>query len=366
MDKEAHIGVHPPPGSAEDTKMRKGPQTGRPSMDVLQAEIEETREETIQTINELERRLSYDRIKAKVKDKAHDATIGRINNMAKKTGKTSKRWGRNLMETVKDNPLPSLMVGGGISWLIASGASGQDDDDDSEYVDAVDRRESRYVERRQTDGVDQTGTYGMGFIDRRRVVSPGTEGFEASDSNRADEIKSEARHRMGEARHKAAEVGDQVREKTARAGEQVKQTAQHIGSQAADYGHQAKRQVVRKGRKAKDGFSQFLDSNPLAVAGIVMAAGAVVGAAFPTSRYEDRKLGPARDKAIDRAREAGREQLHKVEAVAKETVEAAKEEADRQGLIDREKAEKVEQKAKEMAKEGSSKIKTRVEAMKDK
>ena len=94
-----------------------------------------------------------------------------------------------------------------------------------------------------------------------------------------------------------------------------------------------------------------------------MAAGAMVGAAVPTSRYEDERLGPVRDKAMDRAREAGREQLHKVEAVAKETVETAKAEADSQGLIDREKAERVEQKAKEMASKGSDKIKARVESM---
>lgn len=364
MDKESNLNADPTPTADPRTPLRRESQSGSPSIDVLQAELEETREETIQTINELERRLSYDRIKGKVKDRVHEATIGRINKMAKHTGKASKRWGSTLWDTIKQNPLPTLMVGGGMTWLIASGASSDDDDPESRYDEDVERSEPYYVERRRMDGIDETGTYGMGFIDRRRVVTAEDEN-DRSFSGKTDQLKAKVASKTEEAKRKTAQAGDQVREKASRAGEQLKQKTMKMGSEAADYGRQAKRRVVKQGRNAKEGFSSFLESNPLAVAGIVLGAGAIVGAAIPTSRYEDEHLGPARDDALNSVREAGREQLHKVQAVAKEATEAAKTEAENQGLVDREMADRAEEKAKELARQGSAKVKSSVQSKKE-
>lgn len=287
--------------------------------------------------------------------------------MAKHTGKTSKRWGSTLWNTVKRNPLPTLMVGGGMTWLIAGSASSGDDDHHSRYEADVERRQPRYVERRQVDGVDETGTYGMGFIDRRRVFTAEDENSQ-SQSDEADDLKAKVGRKAEEARSKAAHAGDQIREKAFHAGEQVKQKAQQMGSEAAGYGRQAKHRVVNQGRTAKKGVSSFLESNPLAVAGIALGAGAIVGAAIPTSRYEDERMGPKRDEVFDRAREAGREQLHKVKSVAKqateEAIETAKTEAENQGLADREQADRAEEKAKEFARQGSAKVKSSVQSIK--
>ncbi|HSO20074.1 MAG TPA: DUF3618 domain-containing protein [Desulfosarcina sp.] len=361
MDHESNIDRNPAPvADGKEDLRRRAPRTGTPSIAALQAEIEETREETIHTINELERRLSYDRLKAQVKDKARHATVGRMRHMAKNTGETSKQWGRNIIETVRDNPLPALVVGGGMAWLIASRVS-RDREEEGEHP--------QYVDRRQVDSVDKSGTYGIGFIDRRRVRGETEDPWSSSTStHRGAEMKEAARRKADaarqkahEARERAAETGDRMKSKAAHFGEQVKSKAQQMGSDAAEYADRARRRVAHGGRSTGRGFLDFVENNPLAAAGIVLTAGAVVGATIPSTRYEDETLGHRRDEFVDRARETGREQVEKVGSVVREATEAAteaaKDEAEAQGLVDRETSEEAEEKAREMARSGSEKVK---------
>lgn len=362
MDHESNIDRNPSLNADEKEALRpRAPRTGTPAIDALQAEIEETRDATVHTINELERRLSYDRLKAQVKDKARQATVGRIRHMAKNTGETSKQFGRNIIETVRDNPLPALMVGGGVAWLIASRVSRED---------AGDGENPQYVERRQVDAVDKSGTYGIGFIDRRRMADK-TEKPLYSSSHRGAEMKEAARgktdaarEKADEVRQKAVETGGRMKEKASQFGEQVKTKAQQVGSDAADYAGQTGRRVAHGGRSAGRGLVDFVENNPLAAAGIVLTAGAVVGASLPSTRYEDETLGSRRDDLIDRARETGREKFEKVGSVVREATEAAteaaKEEAQAQGLVDRETSEQAEEKAREMARAGGEKAKEKV------
>ncbi|MFZ7127644.1 MAG: hypothetical protein ACOWWM_15920 [Desulfobacterales bacterium] len=283
--------------------------------------------------------------------------------MAKNTGETSKQWGRNIIETVKDNSLPALLVGGGVAWLIASRVSREE---------AGEAEHPRYVERRQVDVVDKSGTYGIGFIDRRRMADV-TEKASSSSSHRGAEMKeaarrkaNEAREKAEEARQRAVEAGGRMKEKASRFGEQVKTKAQAVGSEAADYAGQAGRRVAHGGRSAGRGFLDFVENNPLAAAGFVLTAGAVVGATLPSTHYEDEMLGSRRDDLVERARETGREQAEKVGSVVREATkaatEAAKEEAEAQGLADRETSEQAEEKAREMARASGEKAKEKVKA----
>jgi hypothetical protein len=65
---------------------------------------------------------------------------------------------------------------------------------------------------------------------------------------------------------------------------------------------------------------------------IGLAIGAALGAALPPSETEDRLMGDARDQALRRATKAGRKQAEKARAAAGAVVQAAREEANKQGL----------------------------------
>jgi hypothetical protein len=58
----------------------------------------------------------------------------------------------------------------------------------------------------------------------------------------------------------------------------------------------------------------MLDEQPLVVGAIALAAGAVLGAALPTTQYENRTVGPVRDRTLDKARAAGAREYQNLKA----------------------------------------------------
>lgn len=350
MDKTADIGKPMSPESIIRQEREGRAFASDNPLDKLRTEIESVREETVQTINTLERRLSFSNLVEEAKEKVSQVTRGKADTMIRQTEETSKRWGIAIIDTIKDHPLPLVMMGGGMAWLIASGVRRDDDEED---------RERRMEERRKVDIVDESGTYGMGFIDRRGIAAQDRRGQGAQG-------KTGVRQRFDETKRKAADVGGQWREKAAETGEQVKHKVREAADSAADYGRQTQRRVVRSSRQAKEGFLRSLERNPLAVAGVALTAGAIVGMAIPESRYEDRHLGPARDEAMSRAREVGRETVQKVKSVAREATEAAKQEAEAQNLVGRDQADRAEEKVRAAAEKSADKVKEGVASIKAK
>lgn len=346
MDNESSLNKNQPPALTGESGQSRP--SGKMSQAELQMEIERTRMDTVLTINELERRLSFAHFKNEVKDRTRQVTQKKVNDMARKTSESSKRWGTSLYQTIRQNPFPSLMAGTGLVWLIASGRGREERE--PEYT------EPNFYERRRTTGSDPTGTYGIGFIERRQSET-GTRDRRSRIRERTEQMKSSVRSKVEEAKHKTSEMGDRVRDKATevrgRAGEQIRD----LRSSAADYRRQARYRISERGPRSGGSLSEYVDSNPLGIACIVMAMGAAVGLALPRSRYEDEKMGPVRDEMFDQARETGKEQVEKAESVVKEAAEAAKDEAANQGFLDEEKAEKAGEKARSTTEKASEKIK---------
>lgn len=319
--------------------------SGNRHIEDIRAEIDKTRQETTRTINELESRLSLSRLIAQVKGRARQAASGRVDAMAIDTDET-KRWGTAFYDTIKNNPIPTMLLGGGLAWLIASGIRREEGSQNPE---------TGFVERRNRIGTDETGTYGLGFIDRRRSAASRTaDQTREKAAQKASRIKSDVQARAGEAREKAAQWSGQMRAKAS----QTKTKAQELSSSAVEYGRRAQERLARSGKSAREGFFRSMDSSPLALAGVVMAAGAVLGLIVPETHYEEEKMGSQREEVLARARAAGREKMEQVEAVARESMQSAKEsaekEAERQGLVTRDTAEEAEQTAKDVAQEAQS------------
>ena len=86
--------------------------------EVIRARIEKTRAHMSGTINEIQARLSPDHLKQQAKDSIKEATIGKAEKMAHIATGKAQRWGTNVTETVKHNPIPAALVGIGLSWLL--------------------------------------------------------------------------------------------------------------------------------------------------------------------------------------------------------------------------------------------------------
>jgi hypothetical protein len=52
----------------------------------------------------------------------------------------------------------------------------------------------------------------------------------------------------------------------------------------------------------------MMDEQPLVVGALAVAVGAIIGTAIPSTRYENRVLGAARERTLSKAQELGEQQ----------------------------------------------------------
>src|SRR5215213_1927275 len=109
----------------------------------LRAEIEDTRAEMSQTINEIQERLSPDHLMGQVKETVREATIGKVEKVMDKVGETIsgvaepalevagragtviKDAGTSVADRVWRNPIPVAMIGLGVGMLLMRWNRGQ-------------------------------------------------------------------------------------------------------------------------------------------------------------------------------------------------------------------------------------------------
>jgi ElaB/YqjD/DUF883 family membrane-anchored ribosome-binding protein len=84
-------------------------------------------------------------------------------------------------------------------------------------------------------------------------------------------------------------------------------------------------------QRARGGLDYLVHEQPLALGAIGLALGAVLGAAAPRTRQEERLMGDASRRLAERAKELGQQQLEKAEQTAKQVAETATQGTQRQG-----------------------------------
>lgn len=116
------------------------------TVEEIRADIENTRAEMSETIEAIQEKLSPQHIRDEVKEKLHDATLGRVQHAAENArekietvgehlesvvapvardagekvgaaGATLKEKGRGLLGTIKRNPLPAVLFVAGVSAI---------------------------------------------------------------------------------------------------------------------------------------------------------------------------------------------------------------------------------------------------------
>ena len=100
------------------------------------------------------------------------------------------------------------------------------------------------------------------------------------------------------------------------------------GGRLGQVGSAARHQVER----ARTGFEHMLEEQPLVLGAVAVALGAVLGATLPTSRVENRFLGPTREQLQHRAGDYARQQWDKAKEVALSAGAAAMAQAEEQGM----------------------------------
>ncbi len=280
---------------------------GDKSPEQIEREIEQTRTRLSREIDELGNRLSPQNLKEEAKTAIKDAAHGAVSNV----GEQARRTGSRLVEVIRENPLPVIAVGAGVTWLLTQRSRSEFSGD----------RMARYAytgpERRQGEG-RQSGT-GI----RGRVGS----------------AVSEAKDSVSEA---ASGVADRAGELKDRAGEKI-----------GELGGQARVQT----RRIKTNLQHQAEENPLAVAIGAAVVGLALGLLLPGTQREDDLMGPARDKLVDRAEQtADRVKDAAVEA-GREVKETVKAEIEQHTPEMKEAVQQAGQTVKQQVKESARRVK---------
>jgi hypothetical protein len=147
-----------------------------------------------------------------------------------------------------------------------------------------------------------------------------------------------ARHGDGRAEERIGDATEWTREKASDLGQRAKGRAAALKGKAR-----------AKTRRAKLGFWQSLEENPLLVGTASLALGLIAGLSVPSTDKEDELWGGTRDRLLDEVKEAGQEVLDKGKHVAEAVADKAKLEAKNQGLTPEGVAERVKTVAREAA-----------------
>lgn len=212
----------------------------------IRADIEETRLEMGDTLNELGGRLEPGHLVEQAKENVREATIGRVEE-------TAKGISDMVMDTIKRNPFPAALAGAGLALLWKNRSQGSND---------------------QSKTAHATG-YGYGSRPAYMYETEGSQG-----------VGSKVGSKVGDAASTVGDTASSVGQNVGGAVGSVAEGAQQVGGEVIDRAGQTAQQVGWK----LDG---FMKANPLAMGAIAVGAGAVLGSLVPETAKEREVLGDA-------------------------------------------------------------------------
>ena len=243
----------------------------------IRSEIEDTRADMSQTINEIQERLSPENLMAQAKETVREATIGKVERVMEtigemtepareamtRAGSTIKEAGTSVGNSMWRNPLPIALIGLGVGmlWMKSRRGNGYD------YSRSTSLR-PRHQNLSDSGQIGQTQYAGMGT----------------------------ASSTLNQVKESAGDLANRSTEALSNLGSRAKESANTVSTR----------------------FGQVLRDNPLAVGAVAVAAGTAVGLALPSTRLESEYIGETSERLVDKAQEVAREAIDKVQDTAKQ------------------------------------------------
>ena len=264
----------------------------------IQAEIADTREELSETIDALQEKLRPSNIVSDATDRVKTATTERVRHMAESAGETAQDMMRStrhatsgIVEGAKQNPIPALMIGIGVAWLLVDRTRNQDNG-------------RRYRSTGRSQDWRRYGASGTSDRSYRSQNVAGGTGIDLDDDSEYGYAEYGSNYTYGEDR-----TGGM----------------QRVTERASDIAGNARTSLRRSTRGAQNGLQRLLRENPLLVGAAAIVAGAAVGAALPETERENELMGETRDSMIDKAQDLARNIPSTVQEAAGEAVKTVAE-----------------------------------------
>lgn len=185
----------------------------------------------------------------------------------------------NLVKTIANNPLPTILTGIGVAWMAMSQGRANAQPD--------------YGSHNTTGTSYETGSYG------------------ANGSNGSSKLAG--------AKDKAKGLGDSAH----KVGDRASQLAGNARHSAEDMSARGRQQWARTSNNAV----HFFQENPLAVGAAAVAIGALLGAAIPATAREKELMGSKGAQVADKAKSMAEDAKQTATEAGKAGIQAAKDRA---------------------------------------
>lgn len=184
----------------------------------------------------------------------------------------------NLSNTVKANPVPTVLTSIGLLWMMAG-------------------------QNRQPHSSVTTASYGNGSTgpSMGEKLSAKTAGLK--------------------------EQGAGIKDKASQMSHSVSESLGNARARASDSKRHASERLRGGADRARGGFNHLLQEQPLALGAIGIALGALLAASVPPTRREDEALGEMSDRMTERLRHKAEEGYQKVSAKGEEVAAQVKQSA---------------------------------------
>ncbi|NWL76522.1 hypothetical protein DM872_06620 [Pseudomonas taiwanensis] len=239
--------------------------------ETLEREIEQQRSNIGNIVNALENKLSPGQL---------------VDQALAFTKDNGAEFFNNLGTTLKNNPVPTVLTSIGLAWLMLG--------------------------QNRTPPVPRP-TYSMGEFGADGGVRNMADGVRDSFGRAADAVSGAVDHAKESLRHGREAASARV-DYLSDGFDTVKYTVNERSHHMAD-------SLRHQSDSVRNGFDYLLREQPLALAAMGIAIGALIGTALPSTPQENRLMGQASDRLTDEAKRLMREGYDKVAETGKAAME---------------------------------------------
>jgi ElaB/YqjD/DUF883 family membrane-anchored ribosome-binding protein len=250
-------------------------------------------------------------------------------------------------------PTPLLLIGAGL-WLTSSKGRTTANQITAAAADVAEQATERASELAD-DMRMKAHDIRSGIAERADAVTRKLTETGDAISSRAGELTQKARGVVDDMRNTSAAAGASVSDATGGMTERAAQSFSRAQAGMSQAASRAQDGISQAARKSQSAVMDFVDRNPLLVAGVGVAVGAFIAASLPPSDTENRLFGERADDLKDKARDGAAQGLDRVKDAAAGVMGEVAHAAVRQGLDGgglQKAAETVTQGAKSVAERG--------------
>jgi hypothetical protein len=242
---------------------------------------------------------------------------------------------RDLGEAARENPLSAALIGMGVLWMFGGSAATV-----ARRV-GIDRMpDPRGAVSGATNSILNTGaavgeSVGSAVSKLQSSASEAVEGATRFGREQADTLAQQARSNAdsgGEVVNTVTSTTKKVQDSASAAFEGATRFGREQTETLAQYARSIPESGGQMVSTLRSNLSDLFNAQPLALGAIGLAIGAGIAAAMPTTQTEAEYLGEASDAVKEKAKQFATAQSGRATTIAEEALDAASDEARRQGL----------------------------------